>query len=88
MNGWRLALTLAIKILIVMVPVASLAQWAEPKEGVLIIRGGCLFDGVSDTRRRNSDIIIRNRGIVEVDAGVDVQQQILNGATLAPQRCA
>jgi len=45
MNGWRLALTLAIKILIVMVPVASLAQWAEPKEGVLIIRGGWLFDG-------------------------------------------
>ncbi|MCH8250458.1 MAG: hypothetical protein IH913_12735, partial [Proteobacteria bacterium] len=44
-------------ILTIIAPVASLAQWAEPDEGELIIRGGWLFDSVSDTRRRNSAII-------------------------------
>ena len=62
--------------LIFLAPVMVQAQWAEPGEGKLIIRGGWLFDGVSETRRRNSGIVIRNGKIVEVDA--DVQMEILS----------
>ena len=50
----------AIIILILLPPVLAHAQWSEPQGGELIIRGGWLFDGVSDTRRRNSGIIIQN----------------------------
>ena len=56
------------------------AQWAEPGEGKLIIRGGWIFDGVSETRRRNSGIVIRNGKIVEVDA--DVRLEILSASAV------
>ena len=68
----------AIIISISLTPIVAIAQWSEPVDGALIIRGGWLFDGISDTRRRNSGIIIRNGKISEVDA--DVQQQILTSA--------
>lgn len=67
-------------ILIFFAPIMAHAQWSEPEDGALIIRGGWLFDGVSDTRRRNSGIIIRNGEIAEVDA--DVQQQILTNSNV------
>ncbi len=66
--------------LIFLAPVMAQAQWAEPGEGKLIIRGGWLFDGVSETRRRNSGIVIRNGKIVEVDA--DVQLEILSASAV------
>ena len=50
------------------------AQWAEGNGEQLVIRGGWLFDGVSNERRPNTGIVIRNGKIVEVDA--DVQQQV------------
>lgn len=75
----RFALHAAI-ILIFLLPITGHAQWSDPEDGALIIRGGWLFDGVSDTRRQNSGIIIRNGEIMEVDA--DVQQQILTGANV------
>ncbi len=65
-------------ISIFLLPIMAHAQWSEPRDGALIIRGGWLFDGVSDERRRNSGIIIRNGEIAQVDA--DVQQQILTDA--------
>jgi len=68
----------AMITLIFLAPSMTHAQWSEPQDGVLIIRGGWLFDGVSDTRRPNSGIIIRNGKIAEVDA--DLQQQILTTA--------
>lgn len=71
---------LANALLILLFPLMAHAQWAEPRRGHLVVRGGWLFDGVSDTRRRNSGIIIKNGTIVEVDA--DVQQQILTAATV------
>jgi len=67
-----------IIISIFLLPIVAHAQWSEPQDGALIIRGGWLFDGVSDERRRNSGIIIKNGEIVQVDA--DVQQQILTDA--------
>ena len=68
----------AMITLIFLAPSMTHAQWSEPQDGVLIIRGGWLFDGVSDTRRPNSGIIIRNGEIAEVDA--DLQKQILTTA--------
>ena len=47
------------------------AQWSEPESGEVVIRGGWLFDGVSDTRRRNSGIVIRNGVFAEVDANLE-----------------
>ena len=68
----------ATTFLILLTPLMVHAQWSDPEDGTLIIRGGWLFDGVSDTRRRNSGIIIRNGEIAEVDA--DVQPQISSNA--------
>ncbi len=68
----------AMITLIFLAPSMTHAQWSRPQDGVLIIRGGWLFDSVSDTRRPNSGIIIRNGKIAEVDA--DLQQPILTTA--------
>ena len=68
----------AMITLIFLAPSMTHAQWSEPQDGVLIIRGGWLFDSVSDKRRPNSGIIIRNGDIAEVDA--DLQKQILTTA--------
>jgi imidazolonepropionase-like amidohydrolase len=69
----RLALH-AMITLIFLAPSMTHAQWSKPQDGVLVIRGGWLFDSVSDTRRPNSGIIVRNGKIEEVDA--DLQQPI------------
>jgi hypothetical protein len=62
-------------ILVLLAPQFALGQWSETQEGRLVIRGGWLFDGVSDERRRNTGIVIRDGEIVETDA--DVQKQVL-----------
>ena len=46
------------------------AQWAVPSSDVVIIRGGWLFDGISDTRRKNTGIVIRDGRFVEIDANL------------------
>jgi len=77
----RRVLKLAGKIfLVLLVPQLALAQWTEAQEGQLVIRGGWLFDSVSDERRPNTGIVIRDGKIVEVDA--DVQQQVLSTANV------
>ena len=58
----------AITILIALMPATVQARESAVEEAELVIRGGWLFDGVSDTRRRNTGIVIRNGEIVEVDA--------------------
>jgi imidazolonepropionase-like amidohydrolase len=55
-------------------PLQALAQWSVSGGAELVIRGGWLFDSVSDTRRLNTGIVIRNGKIVEVDA--NAQQQV------------
>ncbi len=69
----RLALH-AMITLIFLAPSMTQAQWSIPQDGVLVIRGGWLFDSVDDTRRPNSGIIVRDGKIEEVDA--DLQQPI------------
>jgi imidazolonepropionase-like amidohydrolase len=56
------------------------AQWSEPSQDELVIRGGWLFDGISDDRRKNSGIVIRGGKIVTVDA--DLQNKVLSAATV------
>ena len=63
-------------VLILLAPQLALGQWSEGQEGHLVIRGGWLFDSVSDDRRPNTGIIIQDGRIVEVDA--DLPQQVVN----------
>jgi imidazolonepropionase-like amidohydrolase len=75
----RRALKLVGHILLFLsAPQLLLAQWSEGQDGHLVIRGGWLFDGVSDERRRNSGIVIKDGRIVEVDA--DLGQQVMSAA--------
>ena len=67
--------------LLAMLPPAMLkAQWADTQQGELVIRGGWLFDGISDERRRNTGIVVRDGEIVAVDA--NVQEQVLSAANV------
>lgn len=54
-------------VLIIQAPVTSCTQENKTQDEQLIIRGGWLFDGVSDTRRRNTGIAIRAGIITSVD---------------------
>jgi len=67
-----------ITVLAFLTPVLARAEGTDAKAGQLIIRGGWLFDGISDTRRRNSGIIIQNGKITDID--VEVGEQMPAGA--------
>ena len=43
------------------------AQWSEASSDEILIRGGWLFDGISNTRRQNKGIVIRDGKIIEID---------------------
>jgi hypothetical protein len=68
----------ASTVLILLAPQLAQAQWSKPEQGELFIHGGWLFDSVSDSRRRNSGILIQNGKIIEV--GADPQQQRTSAA--------
>jgi N-acyl-D-aspartate/D-glutamate deacylase len=57
---------------------SAVAQWSEPSAEDIIVRGGWLFDGVSNTRRQNTGIVIRE--FAEVNA--DLQEQVLAAANV------
>ena len=57
-----------------------MAQRTEGQEGQLVIRGGWLFDSVTDKRRPNAGIVISGGKITAVDA--DVEQQVLRTANV------
>jgi len=44
-------------VLILLTPQLALGQWSVEQEGQLVIRGGWLFDSVSDDRRPNTGIV-------------------------------
>jgi len=67
-------------VLLLLAPNLALAQWTEGQQGLLVLRGGWLFDSVSEERRRNTSLIIQDGKIAEVDAVVD--RQILSTALL------
>ena len=52
----------------VVVACASGTSGPEPLAADVVVRGGWLFDGVLDARRRNTGIVIRDGEFAEVDA--------------------
>ena len=50
---------------------AVYSQWSQPSSDQIIVRGGWIFDGISDTRRRNTGIVIRNGIFAEIDANLE-----------------
>ncbi len=75
-----LIIAYSIAFLVGLAPVSISAQETEAGAGSLVIRGGWLFDGVSDTRRRNSGIVIQKGKIAGLD--VSAGQQNLTHATV------
>jgi imidazolonepropionase-like amidohydrolase len=64
-------LLIARSLFILFASATAHAQWSEPSPEQLIVRGGWLFDGISDTRRRNTGIVIRDGIFVEIDADLE-----------------
>ena len=67
-------------MLIMFATLLVMAQRTEGQEGQLVIRGGWLFDSVTDKRRPNAGIVISGGKITAVDA--DVEQQVLRTANV------
>ena len=53
-------------LLLLLVSSTAYAQWSDPPSDEIVIRGGWLFDGISNTRRQNTGIVIREGKIVEM----------------------
>lgn len=58
---------LLISALLVLFSSNSFAQWSDAPSDEIVIRGGWLFDGISNTRRQNKGIVIRDGKIIEID---------------------
>ncbi len=58
-------------LILLLVSTTAYSQWSEPLQEEIIIRGGWLFDGISNTRRQNTGIVIQQGKIVEVDANLE-----------------
>jgi len=76
--GYRTAMNV-ITLITILMSLLACAQENPAVENRLIIRGGWLFDGLSDTRRRNTGIIVQNGKISAID--VDAKQATFTGAT-------
>jgi len=64
-------------LLFATLPMQALAQWSASGGDELLIRGGWLFDSVSDTRRPNAGIVVRDGKIVKVDADISAAAKVL-----------
>ena len=53
--------------LLLLISFNSFAQWSEAPTNEIVIRGGWLFDGVSNSRRENKGILIQEGKIIDVD---------------------
>ena len=69
-----------VAFILLMMSATAYAQWADSSSGDLMIRGGWLFDGVSNIRRQNTGIVIREGKIVEVDA--DLHEKIFTASNV------
>jgi imidazolonepropionase-like amidohydrolase len=56
---------------LLLTPAAVWSQLAQPSSDQIIVRGGWLFDGISDTRRRNTGIVIRDGIFADIDARLE-----------------
>ncbi len=71
--------------------VPAAGQWAQAPPREVVIVGGWLFDGIGDTRVRNSGIVIRDGKFIEVGADLSGRQfpaarviELDDGATILP----
>jgi imidazolonepropionase-like amidohydrolase len=72
----RYSISLAICTIIFLAgltPIPVNAQDVAAEPGSLLIRGGWLFDGISETRRRNSGILVQEGKIADVDVPANEQ---------------
>ncbi len=67
-------------LILLLVSSTTYAQWSDSPSDEIMIRGGWLFDGISNTRRQNTGIVIRGGKIVEVDA--DLQEKDLTATNV------
>jgi len=67
-------------LILLLVSFTTYAQWSDSPSDEIMIRGGWLFDGISNTRRQNTGIVIRGGKIVEVDA--DLQEKDLTATNV------
>ena len=70
MNSSICKLVVIATLTVLLAPATVNAQWSAPSSDVVIIRGGWLFDGISETRRKNTGIVIRDGRFVEIDADI------------------
>ena len=70
----------AVTLILLLVSSTTYAQWSDSPSDEIMIRGGWLFDGISNTRRQNTGIVIRGGKIVEVDA--DLQEKDLTATNV------
>ena len=49
----------------------SFSQWSDEPSDKILIRGGWLFDGISDSRRKNKGILIEKGKIIYVDKSLE-----------------
>jgi imidazolonepropionase-like amidohydrolase len=78
MHGFFRKLLSTTALCMLLVSTIVHAQWSEPSSEQIVVRGGWLFDGISDTRRQNSGVVIRDGIFTEIDA--DVQDGDLSAA--------
>jgi len=71
----------ALVLLVSLTPAAGWAQAVKADPDTIIVRGGWLFDGVSDDRRRNTGILVRDGRIVRVDVPA-TEQDTANAAVV------
>jgi imidazolonepropionase-like amidohydrolase len=69
-----------VSILLLSLVMPAQAQWSRPAADEIVVRGGWLFDGVSETRRRNTGIVIRQGKFVAIDAALE--EQVLASANV------
>ena len=69
-----------VTLVLFLMPAVTYPQWSDPPLNEIIIRGGWLFDGVSNSLRKNTGIVIREGKIVEIDA--DLQEKIFSATSV------
>ena len=56
---------------LILINTISFAQWSEPSSDQIFIRGGWLFDGVSNSIRKNEGILIKQGKIIHIGRSLE-----------------
>ena len=76
---------------LILISFNSFAQWSEAPSDEILIQGGWLFDGVTNSRRENNGILIQEGKIIEVDTKLKnklhpslITIELTDGETILP----